>query len=297
MTMRRVLLLSLVLVLTLAVIPSAGADDPDGVYLSMGDSVAAGTSPMAPVTDRAYPDVLFARVADDLGLGSHVDISCPGEDSGELIDGDGSYCYTTAMSQLDYALSIIAADPGAIRLITINIGANDVLGCTQDPNMEACIGAALPELAGNLQHILMQLRTATAGYDVPIVGMNYYNPLMAYQLSPDPGEQFIAAASSDLVTALNDATLAAVYGAFGVPVADVERKFMTDNTAGRQYPRNLRYVCRYTFMCERDGRDLVLSDWKPDPGAQPDIHPTPRGHRKIAAAFTKVMESAGILDD
>lgn len=165
--------------------------------------------------------------------------------------------------------------------------------------MEACVAVALPNLAGNLTTILATLQAAAPG--VPIVGMNYYNPLMAWQLSSDPLDQGFAAASSGLVGALNDLLAATYAGAFGggavtpVPVADVERKFKTYNTRGAVYPRNLRYVCKFTYMCEKDGTALVLSDWNPDPGDQPDIHTTPRGHRKIAAAFMKVMESAGIL--
>ncbi len=294
MAIRRVVLLLLVLVLGFALMPGAGATEPGGVYLSMGDSVAAGTRPNVPITDTAYTDVLFRRIGDDLGLAAHEDISCPGETSGGLISGVDSHCFVPGMSQLDYALGFIAEHPGAVELITIDIGANDVLGCTAAPNMEECIGLALPALAANLQHILLELRTAT-GWSVPIVAMNYYNPLMAYQLSSDPFDQVLAAASPGLVGALNDLTLAPVYEAFGVPMADVAGKFKSYNTRGAVYPRNLRYICGFTYMCERDGAALVLSDWKPDPGDQPDIHPTRRGHRKIASAFQSVMESAGIL--
>jgi len=296
MATRRILLVFLVLVLGIASIPGAGATEPDGVYISLGDSVAAGTRPTADITDTAYTDVLFDRAGYEMGLATHVDVSCPGEDSGELIDGDGSYCYSTAFTQLDYALATIAADPGAVRLITINIGANDVLACTADPDMEVCAGLALNELAINLQYILTELRTATFGYDVPIVGMTYYNPLMAYQLSSVPGEQFLGAASPALVGALNNGVLVPVYTAFGVPVANVAGKFKTNDTYGARYPRNLRYICKFTYMCERDSSGLALSDWDPGTeGDQPDIHPTPRGHRKIASAFIRVMESAGIL--
>ena len=294
MALRQIRLLLLVLALGVALMPSAGASAPDGIYLSMGNSVAAGTQPAAPVTDTAYTDVLFRRTAADLGLAAHIDVSCPGEDSTELITGVGSYCFTPGASQLDAALAVIAANPRAVRLITIDIGANDVLGCTSEPDMNACVGAALPILGGNLAYILATLQAAAPGAD--IVGMNYYNPLMAYQLSPNPVEQGMAAASDGLVHALNTVTLESVYGAFGVPVADVERKFKTFNTAGAVYPRNLRFICKFTYMCEKSGSGLILSDWDPgEPGAQPDIHPTPRGHRKIAAAFSAVMEKAGIL--
>ena len=296
MAARRTLVVLLVFTLGIALLPGAGAAEPDGVYISLGDSVAAGTRPTAAVTDTAYTDVLFDRAGYEMGLATHVDVSCPGEDSGELIDGDGSYCYSTAFTQLDYALATIAADPGAVRLITINIGANDVLACTDEPDMEVCAGLALNELAINLQYILTELRTATFGYDVPIVGMTYYNPLMAYQLSSDPAEQFLGAASPTLVEGLNYGVLEPVYTAFEVPVANVAGKFKTSNTSGARYPRNLRYICKFTYMCERDDSGLALSDWNPsEEGDQPDIHPTPRGHRMIASAFLRVMEKAGIL--
>lgn len=129
-SVRRPVLLLLVLVLGFALMPGAGATEPGGVYLSMGDSVAAGTRPNIPTTNTAYTDVLFRRVGDDLGLTTHLDISCPGETSGGLISGVDSHCFLPAMSQLDYALAFIAENPGAVQLITINIGANDVLACT-----------------------------------------------------------------------------------------------------------------------------------------------------------------------
>jgi hypothetical protein len=38
-----------------------------------------------------------------------------------------------------------------------------------------------------------------------------------------------------------------------------------------------------------------MSDWDPDtPGPQPDIHPTDIGYRKMAWAFMKAMQVAGI---
>jgi lysophospholipase L1-like esterase len=303
--MRRRLSILTVLVMVLAVMPvSASADPPTGVYISLGDSLAAGTQANEGViTDDSYTDVLFQRVADQLGLSTHVKLGCPGETSTTFLAGGcpaaAALGYTTG-NQFGDALVEIAAAGADLRLITIDIGANDVLRCLSDlqgqPTLEACLAiVALPTLAANLTTILATLQAVAPG--VPIVGMNYYNPLLAWVLddanAPFPG---LGLASQNLVLGLNNVLHLAYGGAFGggavtaVPVVDIAGAFHTFDAT-----RNVKDVCRFTLMCERDGADLVMSDWDPDPGPQPDIHPTDMGYRQMAWAFMQTMETAGIV--
>lgn len=289
---------ALAVLLGLVPVGSAAAGTHDGVYISLGDSVAAGTQANdGVVTDDSYTDVLFRRVRDDLGLGQHVKLGCPGETSGTFLAGGCSGeaaigGYATG-NQLGDALSAIAAAGPDLKLITINIGANDVLACLSAPDLFACLGGALPTLAGNLTVILGTLQAAAPG--VPIVGMNYYNPLLAWVLddanAPFPG---FGAISQGLVTSLNGLLAATYAGTFGpiapVPMVDVAGAFRTFDDQ-----RNIKYVCRYTLMCERDGASYVMSDWKPEPGPQPDIHPSDIGYRRITWAFMKTLQMSGIV--
>lgn len=294
-------LTALVVVTLLAAfaVPVAGATDGGGVYISLGDSVAAGTEgPFTPLTDHAYTDILFKRLRGDLGLTEHLKLACPGEDSKKLVEGTGSACYgggplagayPPASSQLEAAVAALMANAGDVRLITITIGANDILPCLEAADMFACAVGQLGQIGANLPVVLGTLQTVAPG--VPIVGMNYYNPVLAWGLV-NPA---LAGQSQLLVQAFND-TLETVYGYFGVPVADVETAFKTYNEAGR-IPLNLRVICKYTGMCERiDKGEFWFIDWRPTtPEPDPDIHPNLAGHRRLAAIFKGAIESAGII--
>ena len=196
---------------------------------------------------------------------------------------EGRYtCFLGPDSQLDAAVAYLSANEGDVKLITITIGANDLLACGQVPTPE-CIQAALGGAVSNLQVIVGTLRTVAP--DVPIVAMNYYNPNLAYALTP--GGEALAAQSNVLAVAANDA-IEAVYAAFGVPVADVESAFRTTDERGRRLPANVATICWTTGMCDR-----VNGQWQL--AAEPDIHPNDWGYRKIAWVFIRTMRSADIL--
>ena len=297
--MRKLILLAAVAIITAALplTTAAAADNPDNAYLALGDSVATGTQRSEPFTDDGYVDVLYNRIRGPLHLTEMVNLACPGDDTGEMLDGDdmtnspgGSICYGDltapgidfgAPSQLDAAEAFLAANQGNVALITITIGANDFLGCDGDP---ACIGNLLTNvLPANLSQILGRLQTAAPG--VPIVGMNYYNPNLAYYLVPG-GQTF--AEQSNQLTALGNEVLAGVYGAFGVPVVDVANKFRIYEDTSASIPLNVRMACLYTGMCDRVQGQLTLS-------SQADIHPSDLGYQRIAAAFKATLRAEGIL--
>lgn len=289
--MRRLRIALLTIGLVVAVVPPASADHEGGTYLALGDSVAAGTQAPQPFTDDGYTKILAKRLGLDL-----VNLACPGEDTAEMVTGVGSLCYGSGAplppggtSQLDAAVAYLSAHPGAVELITITIGANDVLACdVGDPDVAACVTAQLQQIANNLPVILGTLQALAPG--VPIVAMNYYNPQVALWIV-DPA---IAEASLELTGPFNG-TLEAIYGAFGVPVADVETAFMTLKTNG-QIPQNVRAACLYTRMCEKVGPDYVLSDFDPStPGPQPDIHPSDKGYQRIASTFSGLIEGLDLL--
>lgn len=301
-----------VMVGLLFAVPAAADDDYDdddegGTYLALGDSVAAGTQQPAPFTDNGYTNKLYRMLEGEYEFDNFVNLACPGEDTVEMISApggpasDGSICYGPGAplppggsSQLDAAVGYLLAHPGEVKLITITMGANDILACdTSAPPevLNACLVAQLGQIAANLPVIVGTLQAVAPG--VPIVAMNYYNPNLAFWIV-DPA---IAEASLQL-TPLFNGTLQQIYDALGVPVADVAKAFRTFDQRGNNVPHNVRLICKFTLMCERQGGVYVLSDYDPvTPGPQTDIHPSNKGYRNIAKTFFKVIERNELLDD
>lgn len=304
------LLVAAILAIGLVGISPVSAQVEDGgTYLALGDSVPAGTQQPQPFTGNGYVDALFKDLRDGYGFDELVNLSCPGDDTIEMRFGIGggspfgSLCYGPfapfppgGTSQLDAAVDYLVAHPGEVELITITVGANDVLSCDPadpPPVLAACLAAQLGQIGANLPAIVGTLQAVAPG--IPIVAMNYYNPNLAFWVTGPAGQEF-AEQSLALTAAFNE-TLEAVYDAFGVPVADVETAFKTFKTGGAQVPSNVRTVCLYTRMCEKQGPDYVLSDYDPDrPGPQTDIHPSNKGHKKIASTFSELVDDLQLLD-
>src|SRR5262249_59600640 len=156
--------------------PAAAAER---FYVSLGTSLSVGIQPTPSgnnhKTPVGYADQLAATlktVAPDIALRK---LGCPGETSVTMIVG-GVCSYDQGM-QLAQAVAFLQAHQGSIALITIDVGANDVLPCLAAPDIGLCVGQALTNLYGALVvYILPALQGSAPG--VPIVGMNYYNPLL-----------------------------------------------------------------------------------------------------------------------
>lgn len=295
--MRRLISISVAVLLLLAGALPAMAGEEGGTYLALGDSVGAGTQAPLPFTTDGYTHLLAGHLANSYGFDNFVNLACPGDDTVEMVTGAGSACYGAGAvlppggaSQLQVAVDYLATHPGEVKLITLVIGANDILACDpDDPDVATCIAGQLGQIGANLPVILGTLQAVAPG--VPIVAMNYYNPNLAYWLV-DP-------AVADAALALSgpfNGTLEAIYGAFGVPVADVESAFKTFASAG-VIPTNVRAVCAYTRMCEWTGSGYALSDYDPvAPGPQTDIHPSDLGYRVISRTHFKLIVALGLLD-
>jgi lysophospholipase L1-like esterase len=107
-----------------------------------------------------------------------VKLGCGGESSVSMLYGSqdpdvaascGSpgfyqYHYPDGCTQLAEALQFLEQHRGDVAFVTIDIGANDLLG-----------PSGIGPLLTNLPIILAELGAA-AGPNVPIVGMNYYDP-------------------------------------------------------------------------------------------------------------------------
>lgn len=191
---------STLLALTFVVVgaaPASATSEGHG-YLALGDSVAFGTNLCAPANPTqcvGYPD----HVAQMLNI-EDVNASCPGEASGGFVSltGTDNSCrpyrasfplhvgYST--SQLDFAVSFLRDNPRT-RLVTINIGANDLFvllrACGNPPS--ACFTQGLQTLAHNLGVIYSAIRDT--GYSGLLVALKYYVVDFA-----DPGAVFLIGA-------------------------------------------------------------------------------------------------------
>jgi lysophospholipase L1-like esterase len=276
MRKRNTAILSLILILALGMISApVWAQTPDLAntpvyYLSLGTSLAAGVqadpeSCHSVVTDVSYPGLIAENIRTDQNIRKlrHVNLGCPEENSNTFIAG--GLCKFPHGSQLEEALNFLHAHGKFTGLITIDLGANDALPCfftSNGEDLEKCFKDAVINLADNLGDILDTLQQEAPG--VPIVGMNYYNPLLVV----DP-------ATAPLQNVLN-AALNAVYGTKGIPVADVAGAFSTGSFKGDQL-----LICEWTWMCTNNCKN---------------IHPNVFGYEEIAGAFTPVLPDIQISE-
>jgi lysophospholipase L1-like esterase len=263
--------------------PARAASGDAQYYVSLGTSLAVGIQPDAhgvnQRTHEGYADQLYQLLRLTRPRLQLVKLGCPGETSETLIAGGLCPYAGPAVSQLEAAAAFLEAHRGAVTLITLDIGANDLLPCadvrTGSIN-QPCIEGAFTSLARDLPYILATLREA-AGPGVPIVALNYYNPLVAVWLLGPTG-QAAAHASADLVDAFN-ALLAGLYAANRVLVADVARAFHADDfrlVPALDVPVNVVLVCQLTWMCA-------------PPPQGPNIHANTSGYFVIALALLATL--------
>jgi lysophospholipase L1-like esterase len=246
--------------------------------LALGDSLAAGhqVAPEEPghcCSRDGYADQLHEALrVGNPKLRLHV-LGCGGETTQTMIAGDG-LCHYEHGSQLAEAVQWIKNKN--IFAVTIDIGANDVLACLQQPNPTGCLPSTLSpdgKVAASLAEIVTTLRVAV-GPDVPIIGMNYYNPLVAQWFS-DPDA---AINSQRSVVGPFNSLLESIYRSKGATaVADVETAFAAADFTMVQspfglVPMSVANVCAYTWMCSAG-----------------DIHTNTAGYRLISDAFLAVL--------
>jgi len=176
-------------------------------YVALGDSLAANVgadSPWDGYVSRVHHQ-LEERDGRDYGL---FNLGVPGETSGSLVAG----------GQLDEALAFIEAN--RVAYITVDIGANDLLGhltspeCSADLDAPTCrdrLDGALAAYEENLPQLLAALREAAP--EATIVFLLAYNPF-----SLGTGIAFEEETSITL-DRLNDLAAAAATAA-GILVAD-----------------------------------------------------------------------------
>jgi lysophospholipase L1-like esterase len=259
--------------------PSAAlASDSSRYYLALGDSLAVGAQPLLGETDEGYADQLHAALeAQHPGRQWKLrKLGCGGESSvsmrfGSQLPADAASCgdpklyrhrYGRHETQLAAAVAFLKHHRKRVALVTIDIGANDVLG-----------PSGLDPLLTNLPAILAELRAA-ADPATPIYGMNYFDPFLPEAWTNGGMPALQAEVTQSL--ALN-ALLDGLYQAGGVPVADVNSAFSVSNfTLVDGTPLNVVRVCQWTWICA-------------PPPSGPDIHPNAAGYAVIAQAFLALV--------
>lgn len=288
-------LIVVTVVTSLLAVTAARADVGGPQYLvALGDSVAQGYQPIGgpsspygdPGFNHGYPEELVKLVRDRYPQLRLVNLGCGGESTRTVIEGGVDWCRWPAGSQLEQAEAFLEEHKGEVALITITIGANDVIGTEADCLDEAtltfdiaCVQAQLPMIKANVGEIVQRLQTKAPG--VPIVGSNYYDPLLgAWVLVPGPLGEFLAHSSVAPIELL-DAGIEDAYDDGGASIADVYRAFDTTNftdpiaTQWGLVPVNVANACTWTWFCSKQYVG--------------DVHPTKDGHRAIAQAFADVL--------
>jgi lysophospholipase L1-like esterase len=272
---------SLIPALPAAAAPLHGAGG-NGTYLALGDSVAFGYVPPKAVSPPDYLDPSsFVGYPEDVAQALHIPVSnasCPGETTASFyIPGaqsngcenspGSSVGYRTefplhvqyAGTQMLYALRYLATHRNT-RLVTINIGANDVFLC-QETTADKCaspaeLQAVLKKIEVNLAIIYFLIRDV-ARYHGPLVALTYYS--LSYT---DPTQ----VAGTEAL----DSAIASVTEKFGGKVADGFAAFEGPSLAAGGTP------CAAGLLVQVSGGGC-------------DVHPTPAGHQLLAEAIEDVI--------
>jgi hypothetical protein len=219
------------------------------------------------------------EVASQPGL-TVENVSCPGATTTSVLDGGGS-CTYAAGTQLAQAESFLAAHPGQVPYITVDIGANNVDNCLTSGSISlTCVTDGLAAIQRELPQIIAGLHQAAPG--VPVFGMDYYDPFLAEWVlggSAGPG----LARESAVLSALLNGSLTQIYGAGGAVPVDVQGPFATQDFAmtgsfnGTAVPENVSRTCAWTHMCDNSGLT---------------IHANDTGHATLAGAFERAIDRA-----
>ncbi len=257
---------------------AATGDPTNGFYLDIGASASLGVQPTGnpkhngAFTDEGYGnDVVTIEAARGVTL-SLAKIGCMGE-TAESMAGVGDHCYVLPKTQLSVAAAFLRAHHNDTGLVSIDIGFNDVRPCLWVvPLDEACVNKGIAAVREDLPKVLHEL-TGAAGPNVHFVGLTYGDPFLFRYLKAAPGPARATQSLTDMTSL--DTALSQVYGAAGIPVADVAKVYKSDDTtmttlAGHgRVPTNVAEICRLTWMC-------AARPWGPDD------HPNKTGYTVIA---------------
>lgn len=269
---------------------AAPAKPVDGVYISVGDSYAAGdqATPAGGLTTtrNGFAYLIADRVAAGGGHLRLLNFGCTGATSTDLVATRGCWPggqgldgppYPT-VTQAQAAVDALREHRGEVRLVTVVVGGNDVNACLR-PAEDApaavddqCVAHALAALRTNLRALLTQIRTA-AGPNVPVVGLTYPDVFLGAWVAGDQASRAFATASVGLFRDQLNPVLRGTYTAQHATFVDTTELTngydpLTDTTELAPYgqlPVPVARVCALTSYC-----------------AAKDPHPTDEGYSVLA---------------
>jgi lysophospholipase L1-like esterase len=232
-----------------------------GAYLALGDSITFGIG-----VPRPQQNGYVARVADALSaadasprIGSTRVFAVPGETASGFLE-----------RRLDDVVHAIEELGRGVELVTIGLGANEILRARRDPacsverSSEACravVASATEAAASSLDGVVAGVQAALeeAGSNAEILLLAYYNPDL------DP----LAAAS-----------VAGSDGSVGCDPLE-ERPGLNDRVACIAEARSVELVDLYDAFL---GREDELTRFRAG-----DVHPNAEGYAVIAEAVLEVL--------
>ena len=290
---RRRLVAAAVALSAVLLVPVAAASGAErDLYVSLGDSYAAGFQATGQGQGRytrngfAYQVPRFARAKGfDVRL---VNFGCGGETTASILrrttacggpaPGGPDYAGRT---QADAATRFIRRNRDRVALITVSIGGNDVTACARggvDPL--TCVGDAVEDIKENVGTLVRRLRAA-AGPTPRIRGITYPDVVLGAWVSGQPADQDLARLSVPAFKALINPALRAQYrsvrrGRFvDVTAATGAYGPLDELTTFAPYgalPKPVAEVCRLTYYC-----------------AYRDIHARTNGYRLIADLIANTL--------
>ncbi len=248
---------------------TSSATTPTTYYLALGDSLSTGGGA---TPGSGYVNDVYAHEQAIIPGLQLENLGCAGDSTTRMVHGGNCTNYTTG-NQLGDAEAFLASHIGQVKFVTIDVGGDDVNGCAPNGVInDTCIQKGLQAVATNMQTILGGLRAA--GGNVPIVGMVYYDPFLAFYLNGSSGQQ-AAKTSLGLLHQLNS-ELRDAYMQYQARIAPVQKDFdtwdmaLTGSFNGQALPQDVANICNWTHMCD---------------ATNPSNHTNDTGHALLASAF------------
>lgn len=250
--------------------PEAAVGSKDLPYLALGDSLSRGVQPDAA---RASPDGYVRRLADRLRERTGkpvalVEAGCAGATTTSFIEGvkacppDTPVPYPNSgaeSSQLAWAEAWLRARGDRPTLVTLSLGANDVLACANAAadEIRRCLEEGAAAFASRVDAIVDRLDDA-AGKRTVFAAMTLYDPVLgALRLGKAPLDA-VDAFHAGIVDTVNP-YLRERFGDAGWQVADLGAALDEGGAVQSGSSPAVRAVCDASWACTPPG-DIHLND-------------------------------------